>query len=582
MLFTILFPISDSRIFLEQESGMLSRPYWPAAAPDVDFVRNFGMVRSEGEILCEAHQALRFRNTTMYRDSQTRLRIPFSIAYRQFSSDGFAVRKIEVGIATEKNWRCNLSTRQTEDLIFHLLHLKVAIPSPLGNSPAVCCLWEANRHLAPLYALSSTSYNHTTRFGEVFARLLRLLRIKNFLGRYTTRYVDKIEDWWVRPCKPLVLLIHAHNEKLNVSLPPGLVRLRGKKGIRLSYHSVPVSQFDESGRKVGGDRIGMWVMRLRPRQKFSDLDIDSLRQTLRRLHTEPVCFLQILPHIADKFTFTQGSAQAKRLEKYLNHVERVVSEKEDKTGAEVAEFAREDILKPNERAAVLAGLRRISIDLKKFGINLAGHNKAFVDDITLQIEKKARKQEANIYKKVFISYNHDDREIAKKLEDALRIRDIEITIDQAMKPGQDIRDFILKSIRKTDVTLSLVSNKSLLSAWVALESIYTFYHERFDDDKLFIACYIDDDFFESGFQARATDQINKQITDVETAIDDLRKRNQDSVALDDKKTRLYDLRHNLGKILKRLNNSLTLDIRDEKFDESVERIIDAIMVQWDA
>jgi hypothetical protein len=57
-----------------------------------------------------------------------------------------------------------------------------------------------------------------------------------------------------------------------------------------------------------------------------------------------------------------------------------------------------------------------------------------------------------------------------------------------MEPGERIQDFIERSIRDSDVVVSIVSTRSLLSRWVAVETINTF-HRRKWDGKLFIgAC----------------------------------------------------------------------------------------------
>jgi TIR domain len=75
-------------------------------------------------------------------------------------------------------------------------------------------------------------------------------------------------------------------------------------------------------------------------------------------------------------------------------------------------------------------------------------------------------------KKVFISYNHEDRLVADKLKSALEGEGVSVTIDNAaMRAGANIQDFIESSIRDSDLTLSIVSNRRLLSACVALESI---------------------------------------------------------------------------------------------------------------
>ena len=178
---------------------------------------------------------------------------------------------------------------------------------------------------------------------------------------------------------------------------------------------------------------------------------------------------------------------------------------------------------------------------------------------------------------VFISYSHGDSEIADKIKQSLEKKGIVVRIDHAvMKAGANIQEFIESSIRNTDVTLSIVSNRSLLSAWVALESIETFYHEKFDSNKKFIACYVDDDFFRNDFLISATEQIDAKIDEINKLIQESNAQRIDSKDLNNQKSRLYKLRNNLGDILLRLKESLCLDIRGNKLDESVTKIVSAI------
>ena len=171
----------------------------------------------------------------------------------------------------------------------------------------------------------------------------------------------------------------------------------------------------------------------------------------------------------------------------------------------------------------------------------------------------------------------DDGKVANKLKEALEKNHIHVHIDKAvMQAGANIREFIQSSICDTDVTLSIVSNRSLLSAWVALESINTFYHETFAGNKKFIACYIDDDFFKDDFRINTTRQIDDKIEEINKLI---LQHNAAMINTDDpngQKDRLFDLRNNFGKILERLRDSLCMDIREDTFDESVTTIVNTI------
>lgn len=190
---------------------------------------------------------------------------------------------------------------------------------------------------------------------------------------------------------------------------------------------------------------------------------------------------------------------------------------------------------------------------------------------------KARSGTVKSAPTVFISYNHADSEIAERLNAALKKNGIEVRIDRAvMEAGATIQEFIESSIRETEVTISIVSNRSLLSAWVALESIETFYKEKSNGGKKFIACYIDDDFFGTDFRLNATKQIDAKIAEIDNNIPTYITLKIDTNDLNNQKSRLYKLRNNLGDILVRLRESLCLDFRGDKFDQSLLKIVSTL------
>ena len=82
-------------------------------------------------------------------------------------------------------------------------------------------------------------------------------------------------------------------------------------------------------------------------------------------------------------------------------------------------------------------------------------------------------------KSVFLSYSHKDAATANKLKRVLISNDINVQIDtDLMSVGSDINDFVRQSILNTDYTVSIVSKHSLLSAWVAMETISTLDSEK--------------------------------------------------------------------------------------------------------
>jgi hypothetical protein len=178
---------------------------------------------------------------------------------------------------------------------------------------------------------------------------------------------------------------------------------------------------------------------------------------------------------------------------------------------------------------------------------------------------------------VFLSYYHKDAGVASKLHQYLKDQGISVLIDsETMKPGERIQDFIAQSIEKSEVVVSLVSSGSLSSAWVASETIQSLHRNNWARQGRFIACYLDEAFFAPECRLKLTQQIDERLRRIEELLPDYAARHMDTVDLNEEKNRLYDLRNNLGLILATLKDTLCLDVRDERFDESAKRLIAAI------
>jgi hypothetical protein len=178
---------------------------------------------------------------------------------------------------------------------------------------------------------------------------------------------------------------------------------------------------------------------------------------------------------------------------------------------------------------------------------------------------------------VFLSYNHGDREEASRLHRLLTEHGIPVTMDsENMAPGDRIREFIERSIRESDVVVSLVSSKSPLSAWVAMETAQSLHRNQGVAGKRFIACYLDDAFFAPEWRLSCTAAIDDRLRRIEELLPEYAAKRIDTLDLNEEKTRLYELRNNLGVILSTLKGSLCLDLRGEQFEASGERLIAAI------
>lgn len=176
---------------------------------------------------------------------------------------------------------------------------------------------------------------------------------------------------------------------------------------------------------------------------------------------------------------------------------------------------------------------------------------------------------------VFISYNHADGETADIIKQKLEAEKIQVILDSdAMLAGTAITDFITSSIKNTNATVSVISNNSLTSGWVSIETINTIYFKKFFPDKKFIPCYTDRNFLENEFF------VDDTLIEIDKKIEDLKKRIQqrqgDTSDLDDKKKRLIELRQNLAGTINYLSNNLSLDFTPLKFETNFPALIKAI------
>lgn len=180
-------------------------------------------------------------------------------------------------------------------------------------------------------------------------------------------------------------------------------------------------------------------------------------------------------------------------------------------------------------------------------------------------------------KTVFISYNHNDTAIAQKLKSRLIADGIKVTIDSdAMGAGENIKEFIEKAVRETETTLSIVSVNSLLSAWVAMETLDTMGLRLGKEVKKFIPCYTEPDFFDPGFTDTSTKKLNEKISSLAVIIENRVKQGQDSLDVNDEYSRLIKLRNSLAEIVGHLRNSLCIDISDVNFEAGIFKIIQKI------
>ncbi len=179
-------------------------------------------------------------------------------------------------------------------------------------------------------------------------------------------------------------------------------------------------------------------------------------------------------------------------------------------------------------------------------------------------------------KKVFISYNHKDKTMADRVKTYLEQGGLQVTIDrEKMEPGQSISDFIKANIRSNGYILSLVSENSLKSGWVGMESTASLFAEWIAD-KHFIPLALDDSWHRAGFYIETLKYINENVKAKEKEAREAKKLGGRTTHIETQIERLLDLRANLSVILERLQNVLTVPISNEEFDLSMENVLNLI------
>lgn len=176
-------------------------------------------------------------------------------------------------------------------------------------------------------------------------------------------------------------------------------------------------------------------------------------------------------------------------------------------------------------------------------------------------------------KTVFISYNHGDSEVARRVCTYLEKEGMDVTLDQDdMLAGKSIMEFIQESIKGADAVLSIVSAKSLASGWVGQESVASIYAVWLADKK-FIPVRLDNVAFDIDFQITASETLNLKIKELKAKISKLDKMGLDSPGSRDDVARMMELKNNLGKIIQRLTSVLMLDISGDNFEPTMKKVL---------
>lgn len=240
-------------------------------------------------------------------------------------------------------------------------------------------------------------------------------------------------------------------------------------------------------------------------------------------------------------------------------------------------------VKPNEATLLLARFNRANqqyrdglIDFREHGLEIARVNNAAIEAAPEDSQPDNGPNPPAQRPKVFISYNHSDAEVARRVRDYLRQQGFQTILDEDDMPaGMNIMAFIQQSVRACDAMVSIVSERSLKSGWVGQESVAAMYAIWLADKK-FIPVRLDNVAFDIDFQIAAQEALQQRLQEMDDKIARLRQLGGDTRAFDDDRDRLFELKNNLGKIIQQLKSVLALDISGDKFEPSMRKVAESI------
>ena len=180
---------------------------------------------------------------------------------------------------------------------------------------------------------------------------------------------------------------------------------------------------------------------------------------------------------------------------------------------------------------------------------------------------------------VFISYADEDIAIAERIASTLKGADIFVVIDkEQLRAGQNKADFVKEAVKLTNYTLSIVSEHSLKSTWVALKNDLSLQFENFSEKDQFITCALDRKFKEAGYITDCIREINERIEQKQEEQKERLALNSllSTEDLDTEINALKRLIKSLPTLITRLQTHFTVFIDEQQADLGLEQVIERV------
>lgn len=579
MFLTLQFPLFDHR-YMQPTPNRTERPNWPEPGGN-DRLRYFGEIFNrtkpylgpwdDEKKYCNARSVINlcgmgpghFYKMLFKSPAQTR------ILFRRFQSDGKCMAKFELGL--NDNFERSPALQQ-------------------ANAAAVAKALDEQIQqylLCPVKIKIGNQLSHYTALADAGDELNSAYYWATQKGKKTFSLKDVQHQ--AESCEP-VLLLQLDVSKIDVSGwqlqhvdVPGLLA----EGMQLFCRYTPY--------RIGNRNYNLktWVIATNNDHdkaavmpgEFSAYNntLRYLRINLLRIHVEIILQKKLLDVLsrASTATLLNDEATRNRLYQYLHKIwlnlSAIQRNKQPQQQLvqtaftlDATHFASAGI---DDQVALLADYKNWLQNMQPTFKN--EQVKKYVAENAAELEQK--KEAAATSLTVFISYNHADAVTAGALKKKLEENSIAVILDSASMPaGTKIEQFIKDSIKNSSATISIVSVHSLTSGWVSIETEKTLNFMDFFDDKKFIACYLDKEFFDITYVDKTSETIGERVKIIRALYKKYDKRNQPTTDLDAEKSRLLMLEKNLPHTVAYLRKIKCIDVRPEQFEASFPELLKAL------
>ncbi len=176
---------------------------------------------------------------------------------------------------------------------------------------------------------------------------------------------------------------------------------------------------------------------------------------------------------------------------------------------------------------------------------------------------------------VFISYNHNDTDLANRVREDLENAGFQVIIDSDNPIGFEIPRFINESIAKADFVLQLISEHFLTSAWVAQESIKAFTVAELIG-KVVLPCEIDNSLSDFSFRTNAMKRFDTKIAEIKAEIGYRLETGASIQDLQSQYQRLLGLKNGYDTIMAEFINKNRGDLRPANYERGMKQVITSL------